>query len=242
MFFNPMYFVFAIPGLLLALWAQYKVKSTFAKYAQVPTSGGVTGRDALGRMGYARGVNGADVAKLLMRQTGVSVGLTNIPGELTDHYDPRTKTIALSETSQQDSVASVAVVAHEFGHAMQDAENYAPLKLRGAIVPAVQIGSWVGPIIFIAGMWLQSTTLAWLGVIGFGLTALFALVTLPVEFDASSRALKLLQGNNILVGEELSGAKKVLDAAALTYIAAAAQSILTLLYYVSLLGGFRRRE
>ena len=242
MFFDPMYFVFAIPGLLLALWAQHKVKSTFAKYAQVPTSGGVTGRDALGRMGYARGVSGADVVKLLMRQTGVSVGLTNIPGALTDHYDPRTKTIALSETSLQDSVASVAVVAHEFGHAMQDAENYAPLKLRGAIVPAVQVGSWVGPIIFIAGMWLQSATLAWLGVIGFGLTALFALVTLPVEFDASKRALSLLQGNNILVGEELSGAKKVLDAAALTYIAAAAQSILTLLYYVSLLGGFRRRD
>ena len=193
-------------------------------------------------MGYARGVNGADVAKMLMRQTGVNVGLTNIPGALTDHYDPRTKTIALSETSQQDSVASVAVVAHEFGHAMQDAESYAPLKLRGAIVPAVQVGSWVGPIIFIAGMWLQSSALAWLGVIGFGLTALFALVTLPVEFDASNRALKLLQSNNILVGEELSGAKKVLDAAALTYIAAAAQSILTLLYYVSLLGGFRRRD
>jgi hypothetical protein len=224
-YLDPLYFILAIPPLLLALWAQMKVKNTFAKYAQVPTS---------------TGVNGIQTAQVLINRNALSVGVTSVPGHLTDHYDPRSKTVALSQSSQQNSVASVAVVAHELGHAMQDKENYGPLKLRGAIVPAVQVGGWVGPLMFMAGLLFQSDALMWIGIIGFGLAAIFALVTLPVEFDASRRALAMLQQNNLLTEPELQGAKKVLDAAALTYVAAAAQAITTLLYYVMLAG--RRRE
>ncbi len=224
-FFDPLYFVFVMPALLLALWAQWKVQSTFAKYARVPTS---------------TGVNGLETAQLLINRFRLNVNVASTPGHLTDHYDPRSKTVALSESSIQNSVASVAVVAHELGHALQDQENYAPLKLRGAIVPAVQLGGWVGPIMFIVGMLLASPTLMWIGVIGFALAALFAIITLPVEFDASRRALAMLQNNNLLTPQELRGAKQVLDAAALTYVAAAAQALMTLLYYVTLLG--RQRE
>jgi Zn-dependent membrane protease YugP len=224
-FFDPLYFVFVMPALLLALWAQWKVQSTFAKYARVPTS---------------TGVNGLETAQLLIKRFRLNVNVASTPGHLTDYYDPRSKTVALSESSIQNSVASVAVVAHELGHALQDQENYAPLKLRGAIVPAVQLGGWVGPIMFIVGMLLASPTLMWIGVIGFALAALFAIITLPVEFDASRRALAMLQSNNLLTPQELRGAKQVLDAAALTYVAAAAQALMTLLYYVTLLG--RQRE
>lgn len=225
MFFDPMYFVYALPGLALALWAQWKVKSTFAKYAQVPTQ---------------RGVNGTQAAEWIMSHTGVRVGVNRIAGELTDHYDPRSKTISLSESSVQNSVASVAVVAHELGHAEQDAHNYGPLKLRGAIVPAVTVSSTVGPLIFIGGMMLRSGPLQIVGLAVFAMATLFAFITLPVEFNASNRALANLKASNLLNGDELVGAKKVLDAAALTYVAAAAQSFLTLLYYVSLMNGNRR--
>jgi Zn-dependent membrane protease YugP len=224
-YFDPLYFVFAVPPLLLAMWAQWKVQSTFAKYARVPTRSGV---------------NGIQTAQVLINRNGLSVGVTSVPGHLTDHYDPRSKTVALSQSSQQNSIASVAVVAHELGHALQDKENYGPLKLRGAIVPAVQLGGWVGPILFILGLMLASEPLMWVGVIGFGLAALFAIVTLPVEFDASRRALAMLQTNYLLTDQELRGAKQVLDAAALTYVAAAAQALTTLLYYITLMG--RQRD
>ncbi|HEY3289376.1 MAG TPA: zinc metallopeptidase [Anaerolineae bacterium] len=228
MYFNPLYLVFALPGLLLALFAQWRVRSTFNKYLQVQTS---------------RQVSGLQAAKMLMNNNGLGhIGVTGIAGELTDHYDPRDKTISLSDSSAQNSVASVAVVAHELGHAQQDAENYLPLKLRGAIVPAVQIGGWVGPALFFVGLLIGITQLAWLGVIAFGLTTIFALVTLPVEFDASNRAMHMLQSSGILVGDELNGARSVLTAAALTYVAAALQSILTMLYYVTLLTGSSRRR
>lgn len=223
-YIDPLFFVFAIPPLLLALWAQFKVQNTFNKYAKVPTSSGV---------------NGINTAQVLINSNNLSVGVTSVPGHLTDHYDPRSKTVALSQSSQQNSVASVAVVAHELGHAMQDKENYGPLKLRGAIVPAVQIGGWAGPLMFLAGMLFQSDALLWIGIIGFAIAAVFAIITLPVEFDASKRALAMLQQNNLLTQQELGGAKKVLDAAALTYVAAAAQAITTLLYYVMLAGRSR---
>ncbi len=226
--FDPLYLVFALPGLLLAMWAQFKVRGTFSRYAQVPTS---------------RGVSGLDAARMLIRHNNLGhVGIQGTPGELTDHYDPRTKSIYLADSSAHNSVASVAVVAHELGHAEQDAQGYAPLRMRGAIVPAVTVGSWVGPVLFMVGLLFQSQQLAWVGVIAFALTAVFTLVTLPVEFDASRRALRMLQSSYILVGEELNGAKKVLDAAAWTYVAAALQSVLTLLYYVTLLTGMRRGE
>jgi Zn-dependent membrane protease YugP len=229
-YFDPLYLIFALPGLLLALWAQAKVRSTFKTYAQVSTS---------------RNVNGLQTAQILMRNNGLlGISVQGTRGQLTDFYDPRTKTINLSDSSAQNSVASVAVVAHELGHAQQDAENYGPLKLRGAIVPAVQVGGWVGPVLFFIGLLLGISQLAWLGVLAFGLTTIFALVTLPVEFNASSRAMHMLETSGILIGDELIGARKMLDAAALTYVAAALQSILTMLYYVSILGGMggRRRS
>ncbi|MFN3706469.1 MAG: zinc metallopeptidase [Thermoflexales bacterium] len=218
-FYDPLYFVFALPALILGLWAQWKVQSTYNKYARVPT---------------ALGVNGLQTARRLIGIYGLGVGVQNIPGFLTDHYDPRTKTVGLSQSSVQDSVASVAVVAHELGHAMQDAEGYLPLKLRGAIVPAVQLSAWVGPLMFMIGLLLSSATLVNLGLLAFALAAGFAIITLPVEFDASRRALAMLQANGILMPQELEGAKRVLDAAALTYVAAAAQAIMQLLYFITI--------
>lgn len=224
-YFDPYYFAFAIPGLLLALWAQGMVRGTFGRYAKVPTASGITG---------------AQVAQLFMQRTGLRFGVNSIPGMLTDYYNPGSKTLNLSQSSVQNSVASVAVVAHEFGHAMQDAQNYLPLKLRGAIVPAVNLGAWVGPLLFLIGWWLQNYNLAWAGVLAFTATAVFAIVTLPVELNASDRAMHLLASNGVLAGQELVGARKVLNAAAFTYVAAVAQSLLQLMYYVSLLAGRRR--
>ncbi len=224
-FWDPNYLLFALPGLLLALWAQSAVRGTFARFARVPTSSGITG---------------AQVAQLFMERTGLSFGVNHISGMLTDFYNPGNKTLNLSQSSVQNSIASVAVVAHEFGHAMQDAQNYVPLKLRGAIVPAVTLGAWVGPLLFIAGMFLQSYSLAWAGVFAFAATTVFAIITLPVELNASSRAIELLASNRVLIGDELVGARKVLNAAAFTYVAAVAQSLMTLLYFLSIMG--RRRS
>ncbi len=227
------YLLFLLPGLLLALWAQNKVKSTFGKYVQVPTSSGITGQRA---------------AEVLIRTLGLNVSTQQIGGELTDHYDPRTKSVALSQSSVVNSVASVAIVAHELGHAMQDKQGDVLLKLRGAIVPLVNIGSTIGPWVFMAGALIfglgtaLGNTLAWVGVAGFGLAALFALITLPVEFDASRRAMVMIKENNLLSEAEQAGAKQVLDAAALTYVAAAAQALLTLLYYVTRVSGSSRRD
>src|SRR5271165_1412369 len=219
------YYLYALPGLLLGLWAQASLRGTFSRYAQVPT---------------ASGVNGQQTAQALMQLSGVQVGVNPTPGMLTDYYDPRTKSINLSESSVQPSIASVAVVAHEMGHAVQDAQDYAPMRLRGAIVPAVQLSAWVGPLLFIGGMLLNSQSLVYVGIAAFAAAAFFSICTLPVEFNASSRALTMLQQANILQSGEIPPARKVLQAAALTYVAAAAQSLGTLLYYVSLAS--RRRS
>jgi Zn-dependent membrane protease YugP len=221
-----LYLLFALPGLLLGLWAQFSLRGTFARYAQVPTSSGVTG---------------AETAQRLIGAAGLKIGVRATSGQLTDFYDPSSKTINLSQSSVQNSVASVAVVAHEMGHAVQDAEGYTPLKLRAAIVPAVQVGAWVGPLMFLAGLYLNSQPLALIGLIAFSAAAIFALVTLPVELDASRRALVLLQSNAILQPREIPGARAVLRAAALTYVAAALQAIGTLLYYFALFTQSRRR-
>ncbi|HME81673.1 MAG TPA: zinc metallopeptidase [Candidatus Eremiobacteraceae bacterium] len=223
-YFDPAYLIYAIPPLLFGMWAQWRVSSTFKRYARVPTSSGI---------------NGAQTAELLMERTGHRFGVVQIPGMLTDYYDPSRKAMCLSQSSAQNSVASVAVVAHEFGHAIQDVEGYAPMKMRSAIVPAVKVGSWVGPLLFMAGLILSVTQLAWAGIILFSATAVFAIVTLPVELNASSRALQMLQTNGVLSAQEMPGAQAVLSAAALTYLAAIAQSVMQLLYYVSLMG--RRR-
>ncbi len=218
------YFILALPGLLLGFWAQATLRGTFGKYSQVPTSSGVTGQDA---------------AQVLIRGLNLPISVKSTHGQLTDFYNPGDKSINLSESSVYNSVASVAVVAHEIGHAQQDAQGYIPMRLRGAIVPAVRLGSWVGPLMFLAGLWLNSINLATIGVILFSAAAVFAIVTLPVEYNASDRGLQFLQEFNILQPQEIPGAKKVLRAAALTYLAAALQAIGTVLWYVSLLS--RRR-
>ena len=226
MYFNPSYFIFVIPPLLLGLWAQAKVKGAYAKWTQVRNQRGLTGLDA---------------ANVIIPNEGLQVSIEGIPGQLTDHYDPRSKKLRLSQgVARQPSVAALAIVAHELGHALQDSQGYAPFKLRGAIVPAVQVSSWVGPILFFVGLFFNLMQLAWVGVIFFGAGVVFALITLPVEFNASRRALVLLQTYQLADGEELKGAKAVLDAAALTYVAALIQSLATMLYYLSILN--RRRN
>jgi Zn-dependent membrane protease YugP len=229
MFFDPVYFLFTLPALAFVLYAQWKVKSTYARYAQMPSP---------------HGISGAEVAQLLLRQNGLSgVGIERIPGELTDHYDPRAKVLRLSDSSfAQPSVAALGVVAHECGHAIQDKLGYGPLRVRSALAPAANFGSNVGVWVFIIGFPIHLLALSWVGVALFGLATLFTLVTLPVELDASSRALKMLRQGGFLAGNEMRGAEKVLTAAALTYVAALAQSMATLLYFVFRLLGASSRE
>jgi uncharacterized protein len=224
-FFDPSYFLFAGPPLLLGLWAQYKVKSAFKKYSQVPTQSGITGAQA--------------ALRLLERNGMGNIKVETTQGMLSDHYDPGSKTLRLSEEVYgMPSIASVGVAAHEAGHALQDKSGYYPLHLRSAMVPTVSIGSNLGPILFMIGLFLHGalgSSLAWAGVILFAATALFAIVTLPVEFDASRRAKALLVSQGIVSQQEMAGVNAVLDAAALTYVAAAAQAIMQLLYYVTVL-------
>ena len=232
MFFSPLYLLFALPALVLGMWAQFRVKSSFNKYAKVRTE---------------RNVTGAEVARSLLDAYGLfDVAVERVAGNLTDHYDPRSKTLRLSDaTYSSPSVAAAGIAAHEMGHALQDAKNYGPLGLRSAMVPSVRIGSMLGPILFMAGYFLTGLlgefgiTIAWIGVILFGASAAFAIVTLPVEFDASKRAKKLLVQENILGKNEMTGVNKVLNAAALTYVAAAIQALSTLAYYAFLLMGRR---
>lgn len=232
MFFDPMYFILVGPGLLLMLWAQSRVKSSYRKWGQVRNS---------------RGLTGAQAARMVLDSNGLQdVPIEAVPGDLTDHYDPRSRVLRLSQgVYGVPSVAAVAVAAHEAGHAIQHARGYAPLQMRTSIVPLVSIGSNFGFIVLIAGMMLQSAGLALAGVGLFALSTVFALVTLPVEFDASKRAraalvtVGLVDGG-VAYGEESKGVKSVLDAAAWTYIAGFAMSVLTLLYYVMAVMGMRR--
>jgi Zn-dependent membrane protease YugP len=229
-FWDPMYMVFALPALLLAMWAQMRVRSAYGKYLRVPSRSGITGSQAAERLLRAQGL------------AGVSVKGTR--GELTDHYDPRSKTLHLSGgVANSSSLAALSIVAHEVGHAVQDYTNYGPMKLRSGIVPMVSISAYVGPVLFMVGFMFQSMGLAWLGLILFSASAVFALLTLPVERNASQRALQMLRTNGLVVqGQEEAGARRVLDAASLTYVAALVQVLSTLLYYAFLLTGFSRRR
>ncbi len=229
MFFDPMYFVFMLPGLLFMLWAQSKVKGNYAKYSKVRVQNGMTG---------------AQAARALLDSNGLyNVPVEAVPGELTDHYDPRKRVLRLSQgVFNVPSVAAVGIAAHEAGHAIQHAKAYAPLQVRTAIVPAVSIGSNVGFGILFLGFIMQSFNLALVGIGLFALTTVFALITLPVEFDASRRAKESLRNMGLVDVGEGQGVAKVLDAAAWTYIAGFAASLLTLLYYVSLLTGMRRDD
>ncbi len=226
MFFDPLYFVFALPALLLGLWAQSKVRSNFNKYS---------------RVGNLRQLSGAQAARQILHSQGLyDVDVEESRGFLSDHYDPRARVLRLSrDVFHGQSIAAVGIAAHEAGHAIQHQQGYAALALRSAVVPTAQVGSWLGPIIFIAGLFI-SPTLAWLGLGLFALTTVFTVITLPVEFNASKRAKELLVSQNVLISQELAGVNKVLDAAALTYVAAALQSISTLAYYAFLLTGFNR--
>jgi Zn-dependent membrane protease YugP len=229
MFFDPLYLLFALPALILAMVAQARVRSAVGKYSRVRTM---------------RGITGAHVARALLDSAGLhDVAVEKVGGLLSDHYDPISRTLRLSQgVFDTPSVAAVGIAAHESGHALQHAERYLPLQARSAIVPAVQFGSWLGPIVFFLGFLFQNEAIAWAGVIMFAGVALFALVTLPVEFDASRRAKRMLQEFGYVSGEEAVGVNRVLDAAALTYVAGLAQALSTLLYYVFLLTGFRRRD
>lgn len=227
-----LYILFSLPALVLGLWAQLKVKSAFNKYSRVRNTTGMTG---------------AEVARRMLDTNGLSnVRIEQTSGSLTDHYDPAAKVLRLSQTVYQSpSVAAAGIAAHESGHALQDAESYGPLKLRSFMVPSVRVGSWLGPIIFMIGLFLAGTagtTVAWIGLALFAATALFALVTLPVEFNASNRAKAWLADSGVLYNSDMEGVNKTLDAAALTYVAAAIQALTTILYYLFLLTGRSRRN
>lgn len=221
-----------LPSLALSLYAQWRVKSAYGRWSRVVN---------------ARGLNGAAVARAIMESRGLThVGIESIQGVMTDHYDPRGKVIRLSESSVQPSVAAMAIVAHELGHAEQDKVGDAMLNLRAALVPAANLGSGLAMWLLIGGVALQSMgsiglggLVAWTGVLMFSAAVLFTLVTLPVEFDASRRAKRTLGDLGLVSGSDVQGVNAVLDAAALTYVAAAAGAVLQLLYYVSLLTGRR---
>lgn len=225
-YFDPTYFLLII-GMVLSLAASAKMKSTFSRYRRVRSLSGLTGAQAAQRILNAAGI--------------YDVQIVPVSGSLTDHYDPRSKRLALSQDVYgQTSVASVCVAAHECGHAIQHAANYAPLSFRSAIVPIANIGSSLSWPIFLAGLIFSIPALTTAGIVLFSLAVLFQLVTLPVEFNASSRALRMLETTGILNAEENAGAKKVLTAAALTYVAALASSILQLLRLIILSGGRKR--
>ena len=208
--------IIVLPALLLAIYAQLRVQSTYARFSQVPIANGLTG---------------AQVAQEILRRNGLSeVEIDRTDGVLSDHYDPRTRTLSLSaDVHDGISVASAGVAAHETGHAIQHAREYAPLALRSAMVPTVQFGSWLAWPLFILGLFIHSGVMVQLGILIYSAAVAFAVVTLPVEFDASARAMRALREEGLVSPEELRGVRSVLTAAALTYIAAAAMAILQLL-------------
>jgi len=227
--FDPMYFVVIGPGLLLSIWASIKVKSTFKKYS---------------RVGIAAGLTGAQVAKELLRRRNIrGVQVKAHEGWLSDHYDPRTRVVNLSpDVYNGQSISAVGVAAHECGHAIQHAEGYAPMALRQNLVWPANLGTWLSYVVIIVGALLAFKGLIWLGIILFGVVVLFQLVTLPVEFNASSRARRYLVAEGIVTAEEDVHVGKVLGAAAMTYVAALITSILTLLYYVMRFTGGGRSD
>jgi Zn-dependent membrane protease YugP len=228
-FFSPTYLMYMIPAFILMALTSWYVKSAYNKWSRVPAQSRLTGAQAAQQLINAGNLYGVQVA--------------GIAGNLTDNYDPRQKTLFLSQgVANVASVASVAIAAHELGHAMQDAEDYFPLRFRAALVPIVNLGSNLGWILIMIGLFLRFTQLAWLGILVFAGGAVFALATLPVEFNASARAKHLLVQTGIIqTSEEQRGVNAVLNAAALTYVAGLVTAILQLLYYVSLVGGGRRR-
>ena len=229
MFFDPMWLVFSLPAIILAMYAQQRVHGAFREFSAVRNVQGLTGRQA---------------ARWLLDSAGLHhVAIEETPGELSDHYDPRDRTLRLSPpVSRAASVAALGIAAHEVGHAIQHHLGYAPLRLRGALVGPVTFASNIAPFLFIAGVVIQLSGLVWLGVAFYSLAVVFALVTMPVERDASNRAMQLLYTNGMVTTVEYDGAKKVLDAAALTYLAGLLQAVGQLLYFVMIATGMSRRD
>jgi uncharacterized protein len=220
---DPLFWIFVLPGLLLGMYAQGRIKANIAKYSQVGTLGGITG---------------AQVARELLDSQGLQgVAIESTLGMLSDHYDPRSKILRLSQQVYfAPTVAAAGIAAHEAGHAVQDAEDYFPLETRTYIVPIVQLASQIAPWVFVAGIMLQNSTVAWIGVALFGVSSLFALITLPVEFNASARALQLLVSRHIIQGDaQIAGVREVLSAAAWTYVAAAVSALGSWLFYIFVL-------
>jgi uncharacterized protein len=228
MYFDPSYLVFILPALALSLWASWRTHSTFKKYSRVRT---------------ARGLTGAQAAQEMLRGAGVSdVQIVPARGFLSDHYNPANKTLALSEpTYASNSVAAVGVACHEAGHALQHAWGYKPLWLRSALVPTANIGSSAGYLVMLGGLLFHSANLIYVGAVLFACVLLFQLVTLPVEFDASARAKRLAVENGIILPQEREGMDKVLNAAAMTYVAAVVSTLMTLLYYLLRASSMSRR-
>lgn len=228
--FNMNYLLYMLPAFLLSLAVQWYVNASYSRWSEVQNRTGLTG---------------AQVAQRLSENSGMyGLKLKGTPGRLTDHYDPRNNVLSLSQDiAQRSSVASMAITAHELGHAQQDKENYLPMQIRSAIVPVVNIGTSVGWIFILLGLMLQVGNLAWLGVFAFSAGAVFSIATLPVELNASKRARIMLEKNGMITSEqERKGVNQVLNAAALTYVAAIATSVLQLLYFASLAGGMGRRR
>jgi Zn-dependent membrane protease YugP len=228
--FSGSYLAYALPAILLSMLAQWLVTSTYARWSKIRNHLQLTGADAAQRLLTYGGLH--------------EVHVEAAPGKLSDHYDPRSRTLRLSASvAQSPSVAALAVAAHEIGHAMQDRQGYLPLRLRSALVPAVNLGSSLAWILILIGFMLRNLQLATLGVAAFAVGAVFALATLPVELNASARARTLLRESGLVQGaEEAGGVNAVLSAAAFTYIAALAAAVLQLLYFTGLLGGMGRRR
>ena len=232
--FDWTYLVLVLPCVILSLWASSNVNSTFKKYSGQYSSRRLTGAEAALRVLQANGVRG--------------VRIERISGNLTDHYDPKANVIRLSDSVYGNtSTAAIGVACHEAGHAVQYAENYAPIKLRAAIIPLTNFGSKIAMPLILAGILFStlgafSDTLVYLGIASFGLSLVFQLITLPVEFNASRRAMQAIEQGNILTEEEQRGAKKTLQAAALTYVAATAVALAQLLRLIAIFGGRRRRD
>ena len=224
MYFDPVYLLFIAPALLLGIYAQMRVRSTYAQAQQVPAS-----------------LSGAAAARHLLNSAGLEdVAIEQVPGHLSDHYDPRHKVLRLSgEVYHNRTMAAVGIAAHEAGHALQDARHYAPLVIRNAAVPVAGFGSNFGILLVILGAFF-STTLVWVGIGLFGAVVFFQLVNLPVEFDASARAKRQLVEYGIVDAREMAHVNKVLNAAALTYVAATLQAVLTLLYLITRFTGGSR--
>ena len=226
-FIDKWYLILVVPALIVTFWAQIKVQTTFKKYNQIGTRGGLTG---------------AEASAAIQRQNGIHVPLEMVKGSLSDHYDPRANVIRLSETVYGvRSIAAVGVAAHETGHALQYAQGYAPIQIRNAIVPVTRIASGLSIYLVLFGLLIWEP-LAMLGVAFFGLSVVFQLLTLPVEFNASARAMKALRESGTMTAEELTGARKVLTAAAMTYVAALFLSLMSFLRLLLIVGGRRRND